>query len=189
MSGAGESAVVARGLGERLAAVAGRLTYLSKDKRNDHHKYSYVSEAKVKAEMRAAFAAEGLVLYGVRASALHGSTPTAAVVEVILEVGMADDPRGFRSEFAGVGGDHDKSGKAVMKAMAAAIKYALTTGFLVPTGDDPEANREADELGQGGPAAASRKGGGRRRASAQAARTQADAGGAENPHAPTDEDW
>jgi hypothetical protein len=55
--------------------------------------------------------------------------------------------------FEGVGGAADVrykgdtptacGDKAVMKATAAAVKYALTTGFLIATGDDPEADGDA----------------------------------------------
>lgn len=171
-----------RSLGERLAAVAARLPFFGKDGYNDHHKYNYVSEARVKQAVRDALAAEGLLITAVRVDVLPGSTPTAAVVKVTLYVG---DGCGLAARFEGVGGDQDKSGKAVMKATAAAIKYALTTAFLVPTGDDPEANKEADEIGRG---AAPKRGGGRRAAARIADEEGAEARG-ENPHAPTDEDW
>jgi hypothetical protein len=44
--------------------------------------------------------------------------------------------------FTGVGAGTDSSDKAPMKACAAALKYALTSGFLIATGDDPEDDGE-----------------------------------------------
>jgi hypothetical protein len=129
---------------KRLAAVAADVPYLRKDATNAHFQYSYVSEAKVKADLRASLARNGLVLVGCEARVQPGSTATNAAVEASLEIACVEGGPSVR--FGGAGGDADKGGKAVMKALAAAIKYALTTGFLIPTGDDPEANREADEL-------------------------------------------
>lgn len=139
-----------RSLGERVAAAAARLSHLSKDGYNDHHKYKYVSEAAVKRAVRDALAAEGLFIQQVDVSASDNTTPTAAVVLVQLSVACVATPAQAYT-FEGIGGDQDKSGKAVMKATAAAIKYALTTAFLIPTGDDPEANKEADEIGRAAP--------------------------------------
>lgn len=171
-----------RTLGERLRAVAARLPFFGKDGYNDHHKYKYVSEARVKQAVRDALAAEGLLITDVRVDVLPGSTPTAAMVKVSLLVG---DGVGFgpAARFEGVGGDQDKSGKAVMKATAAAIKYALTTAFLVPTGDDPEANKEADEIGRGNAAPK-----GRRRAT-KAAGTVGSGDPPDGPVPDETEDW
>lgn len=133
-------------LGAALLKLAGMVGWLVKDGRNDHHGYPYVSEANVKATLRKPMAECGLVLAGVHVQASDNSTPTAAVVHVELRVALADD-LSAGVVFQGVGGDQDKSGKAVMKATAAAIKYALTTMVLAPTGDDPEADVEADRMG------------------------------------------
>ena len=35
--------------------------------------------------------------------------------------------------------------KAAYKAATGALKYALLTGFLIPTGDDPEADASTDQ--------------------------------------------
>lgn len=125
-------------LHEKLLRAAARLEYLSKDGRNDFQNYKYVSEAKVKAAVRAALAAEGLIVRGVTMGVMTNSTPLSAVVTVCVTI--SDGSQSV--SFDGVGGDSDKSGKAVMKATAAAVKYALTTGFLIATGDDPEASKD-----------------------------------------------
>lgn len=127
---------------EKLLAVAAAIDYLSKDGRNEEQNYRYVSEAAVKAAVRRAFLAEGLAVCGVEMASMPGTRPCEAVVYVRLTV--SDGER--NAAFAGVGSaaelrrDGTPFGdKAVMKATAAAVKYALTTAFLIPTGDDPEA--------------------------------------------------
>ena len=129
---------------ERLRAAASKLSVLAKDAHNDHFGYDYTSEASVKRAVRAVLAECGLAITDVNVTALPGVTPTCAVVEVRLCV---EDGSGNCAYFAGIAGDQDKSGKAVMKAEAGAFKYALLQGFAIPTGDDPEANREADAMG------------------------------------------
>jgi hypothetical protein len=138
-----------RGLLQRLADAVAEINTVAKDGYNDHHGYAYATEAGVKRALRGALGRHGLVVAGVQMDA-GNSTPTSAVVKVRICIGLASDDKSAGVAFEGVACDQDKSGKAVMKAVAGAVKYALTTMGLVPTGDDPEANREADELAQEG---------------------------------------
>lgn len=136
---------------EKLRRAAAALSFLTKDGHNDHHDYDYASEASVKRRVRATLAEHGLLVMRVECETQPGSTPTAAVVHTRVYIGDADNLNVQWVDFAGVGGDQDKSGKAVMKAEAAAYKYALVQGFMIPTGDDPEGNPEADAMGAARP--------------------------------------
>jgi hypothetical protein len=130
------------------------VSYLEKKGFNDHFKYSFLSEADCKAAVSAAFRKHGLVLGRTEVEPVGEITGKAAVVRVRLLVadvdGEASEPwRTAGVTFEGVGAGSDSSDKAPMKATAAAIKYALTTAFLIATGDDPEKEANAEDLKSG----------------------------------------
>lgn len=136
---------------DKLHAVLGELSYLEKDKINKFHGYAYISEAAVKKAVKAAFVKHGLHVAGVIMKDLRDgqSTPQSAVIHVTLRV--SDGTK--EALFEGVASATDVKGdKAVMKATAGACKYALTTGFIIPTGDDPEADDENDKAMESRPA-------------------------------------
>ena len=118
---------------------------------NDHFKYAFVSEADVKREVGNALAAAGLV---VSKTEMHVDS-----FEVVEKPGKGKDapPKTYQrvtvqvrltvkdvatdtvvGSYEGLGTGMDGDDKAVYKAMAGAVKYALTTAFLIETGDDPE---------------------------------------------------
>ncbi len=123
---------------ERLAAAAASLSYLEKKGFNSHFKYKFVSEADVKAAVKTALAEHGLVLQLVRYSPIGECTGKSAVLSCEVRITSTDASSEGEAVYSGIGGGSDSSDKAPMKACAAALKYALTSGFLIPTGDDPE---------------------------------------------------
>lgn len=130
---------------ERVAAAAAKLAYLQKEGFNKHFKYSFVGEAQVKAAVKAALAEFGLVLKSVDYQPLGEITGRTAVLRCTVVVGDAASINGNCVTYVGIGAGTDSSDKAPMKACAAALKYALTSGFLIPTGDDPENDAEEPE--------------------------------------------
>lgn len=130
-------------LAERLARVAADVAYVQKKGFNAHFKYKFVSEADVKEKVNAALRAHGLSVTQTHFLLLPGSTFTEAMVRVDLRVEAFGLPDSL-ALFSGLGSGSDKGDKAVMKAEAAAIKYAWTTAFQIATGDDPEADESTD---------------------------------------------
>ena len=141
-------------IGERLHAAAGKLAYLQKDK-DSTQGYTYVSEAAVKAAVNKALGEVGLYISGVEYHPTHfelgqqeknGKQQFWCCVQVsctvgIAAVGLPDKPVCF----VGLGQALDRGDiKTTMKAEAAALKYALTSAFLIATGDDPEADAEPE---------------------------------------------
>lgn len=122
--------------GERLHAAMDDLQYIQKNGHNKHFDYSFVQEADVKAAVSKALRARGLVLSDVSYIPVGECTGKAATLR--CEVTIADMERVNHVTFMGVGAGTDSSDKAPMKACAASLKYALTSGFLIATGDDPE---------------------------------------------------
>jgi hypothetical protein len=121
----------------RLARAAAKLNYLQKTGKNTHFKYSFVTEAHVKEKVKEALESVGLVLRSVMYAPIGECSGKAATLLCTVIV-VGTDGGMNAAQFQGVGSGTDSSDKAPMKACAAALKYALTSGFLIPTGDDPE---------------------------------------------------
>lgn len=134
--------------GEKLLALYAKVAYLQKGGYNEHFRFSFVQESAVKAAVQSACREVGLVLAEVLAEPIGECLPHKAVIKVTVRI---TEPLTGGSQpvatMQGIGSATDvkKDGtpagdKACMKAMAAALKYALTSGLLIATGDDPEAN-------------------------------------------------
>lgn len=135
-------------LKQKLHAIMSEVSYIQKDKRNDFHRYNYASEAAIKERMH-----EMLVKYGVLFSCdpvavvSDRERPTKSGSEIVsllqfsycFEDVDSDDKR--EGLFFGSGADG--ADKGCYKAITGAIKYVLTTRFLIPTGDDPEEEEAA----------------------------------------------
>lgn len=141
-------------IGERLHAAAGKLAYLQKDK-DSTQGYSYVSEAAVKAAVNKVLGEVGLYISGIyyqphefhmgqaekNGKQQHWCSATVSCTVYISAVGLPDK----EVSFMGLGQALDRGDiKTTMKAEAAALKYALTSAFLIATGDDPEADPEVE---------------------------------------------
>jgi hypothetical protein len=127
---------------EKLLSVMADVSYLQKKGKNEHFKYSFVQEAQVKEAVSAALRKHGLFLDEVTYAPLGDAAGKACTL--VCQVVISDD-EGRKVRYCGVGAGTDSGDKAPMKACAAALKYALTSGFLIATGDDPEADAKTDE--------------------------------------------
>ena len=142
-------------LGERVARAAGEVAYLQKTGKNEAQGYKFLSEAKVKEALNPALRKHGLYV----------SSVTHNLGQMSFDYGEDKKPRAFAQITttvvvsavnlpgeaiigSGVGFGYDKGGsadKAVYKAQAGALKYALTSLFLIATGDDPENDGSDDK--------------------------------------------
>lgn len=129
-----DAAADSRTFHQRLSDAGAEVAYLEKGGFNKHFKYSFLQEAEVKRAVGAALRKHGLAIHDVTYAPIGEVTGQSAVLLCTVEIG---DGSSF-GEFQGVGAGTDSSDKAPMKACAAALKYALTSGFLIATGDDPE---------------------------------------------------
>jgi hypothetical protein len=59
---------------------------------------------------------------------------------------LTDGETGETLSFQSIGTGADSGDKAAYKAATGALKYALLTGFLIPTGDDPESDIATDKV-------------------------------------------
>jgi hypothetical protein len=138
-------------IGDKLSAASADLAYLQKDKESPM-KYSYVSEAAVKAAVNPVLVKHGLFIAGTTYELLQFSfgenakNQNVCMCLVRATVIIGDTDTNSVVSYQGLGIAVDKGDiKTVMKAEAAALKYALTSAFLISTGDDPEADQVDDE--------------------------------------------
>ena len=123
--------------------------YLQKDKKH-YDGYKYLSEAKIKEHFQHQFAKEKILFLPV-SSAITNTLPTTSakgspqfLTEITFDYQIVDVETGAFIIGRSTGQGEDRSDKGVYKAITGALKYALTTTFLLPTGDDPE-NEEEDK--------------------------------------------
>jgi hypothetical protein len=130
----------------KLAEVMAAVERVPKRGRNDFHKYDYATEADIVATVRKELSARNVMLIpSVMSEARHpvgdkGSVLT--VLEIEMEFLDGDSGQSITKVWRGYG--TDKEDKGGYKAMTGAAKYFCLKTFLMPTGDDPENDRDDD---------------------------------------------
>ncbi len=133
-----------KSLASKLAEVMSLVAYVQKDGKNDFHKYKYASAEKVYQKVNAELSARNIAVSS--NCELLASTDLLDKVIAKVTLTLVDGDSSDRLEISGIGEGSDKGDKAAMKAITAATKYALSTGFLISWGDDPEADVSTDRL-------------------------------------------
>ena len=131
------------GLVAAINEVMREVKYLQKTGHNKFHGYKYASEADMKAALQPAMAKHGLALLPVAIDYATTEVQKTAKGKEQYRTDMRVKFKLLHSsgesevvEVVGCGIDGEDKG--AYKAMTGAIKYALHTAFLVPTGEDPE---------------------------------------------------
>jgi hypothetical protein len=77
----------------------------------------------------------------------EGLTPSGkqALLTLRFTWTLIDGDTGETISFQSIGTGADSGDKAAYKAATGALKYALLTVFLIPTGDDPESDSKTDD--------------------------------------------
>ncbi len=144
---------------KKLLAVMAEVGYIQKDKKNEFHKYNYASEKAIKETLHPLLVKHGVLFLPV------GCEPVSAR-ENVTKQGNRESVETIRYYYRWVdaetgdatdvlhalGTGADASDKAVYKGLTGAIKYILTSTFLIPTGDDPEKDVEKPAKRNGAPA-------------------------------------
>lgn len=129
---------------KKIAKVMGKVERIPKRGRNSFHNYDYVTESDLVDSARKLMVEEGLVLFNnVREYEINGDLAT-----VTIDFTLCDTETGESISTCLVGQGSDKGDKAFYKAYAGATKYYLMKTFLIPTGDDPEADTTTDQNAQ-----------------------------------------
>lgn len=135
---------------KKLAKVMDEVKYIQKRGFNKFHKYKYATESDVSEKVREVLAEQNVVMLpdvvehtSREHKNLKGNTEYIATVKVKFT--FVDGETGEQLSIHSVGEGQDSGDKAVYKAITGAQKYALMKAFMIPTGDDPEADDGVDE--------------------------------------------
>jgi len=134
----------------KLCEVMETVTYIQKRGKNAFHGYKYATEADVSDAIRKELAKRNVFLLPslesteqreVRTKKGSAETVTKVRINYTFLDGDSDDKLQMVMEGEG----QDPGDKGIYKAITGATKYALMKAFLIPTGDDPEADKGVDE--------------------------------------------
>ncbi len=126
-------------IAEKIAKAAEEIGRLEKDGYNKFHDYEYVTEASVKAAVGPALRRNGLYILDVSHTPVTNVAGVDFTKVLVMTVVTVSDGINHVTSTA-LGSGTDKGDKAAYKAMAGGLKYALTSLFLIATGDDAEAD-------------------------------------------------
>jgi len=120
---------------------------LPKDGYNDFHKYKFTSEKAIKEAIHPLMVKHGVILQiEVLSSSQFGEKTTQKgsakdyCTNASIKYTWWDVESGESMSGTFIGFGEDTGDKGIYKAITGAIKYILTSTFLIPTGDDPEFN-------------------------------------------------
>ncbi len=130
-----------RTLVKKIAEITAEIGVVQKSGYNSFHKYKYVTEADIVAEVRQKMAKRHLALFP-SAGPVHLAGDTAFYTVAFT---IVDGESGEREAFAIPCAGQDKGDKGPYKAMTGAMKYALCKLFQIETGDDPELENDAEK--------------------------------------------
>lgn len=122
----------------KLHRITDEIGFIQKDKKNDFHKYMYASEEAIKRAFHEKFVQEGILFNFSVDGAQVNDSADGYLTTIHCTFSFTDIVTGesINGKFCGQGSD--KGDKGIYKAITGAIKYCLTSNFLIPTGDDPE---------------------------------------------------
>lgn len=149
-----EKTEVKKSLVMKLAEVMQQVKYIQKRGHNKFHNYKYATESDVAEKVREELAARHIIMIPNVVSEsnrehTNAKGKTEYIATVTMEFRFLDGESGEEISFHSVGEGQDAGDKAVYKAITGAQKYALMKAFMIPTGDDPEADSGADERNAG----------------------------------------
>lgn len=133
------------GLAAKMVAIMAAVTHLDKDAKNSFHKYEYTSDGQVYNAVRRAMIENGVAVFTKMPNVdqVVGTTssgkPNMHTLSRFVFV-LQDAESGEREECEWYGEADDQNDKGVNKTATAALKYFLLKTFVIPTGDDPDAD-------------------------------------------------
>ncbi|UKL29980.1 ERF family protein [Bacillus phage PK1] len=126
---------------KKIGKVMSAVVRVPKNGYNSFHKYNYTTESDLTESIRPILQEAGLAFF----SNVLEQEREGEFTKVKMEFTLADMDSGevLKSTYWGEG--QDKGDKGLYKAYTGATKYFLMKTFLIPTGDDPEADNTVDE--------------------------------------------
>lgn len=118
----------------KLHKIMTEVDYIQKDSKNSFQKYSYASEKAIKEKLHSALVDNKVILQLSTTNARVENNVTC--LDCIYTFHDVESGETLTGTFVGTGSARDEKGNYA--AVTGAIKYILTSTFLIPTGDDPE---------------------------------------------------
>lgn len=137
-----------KSLSGKLAEIMSEVGYISKGGTNSAQGYKYVMASQVADTIREKLAAHGIAIIPgdiVLLSEEKSPSGKQTVLTFKYSWHLVDGETGQQHTIYSLGAGADSGDKHVYKATTGALKYALLTTFLIPTGDDPE-NDSSDAI-------------------------------------------
>lgn len=134
-------------LAAKIAKVMEAVGYVPKTGNNAALGYKFVQASAVADKVREQLAALNVSMTPTTVDVVsEGLTPSGKQTLLTLRFTwtLTDGETGETLSFQSIGTGSDSGDKAAYKAATGALKYALLTGFLIPTGDDPENDSVAE---------------------------------------------
>ena len=140
-----------KSLAGKLSEVMGTVKHIPKNGRNEAQRYDFVRDADVLDRVRDALAERNVAVlvdvtdcqhmeYQSARQRQEGGVSWMTTVSGAMSFLDGDSDAVVSVGFRGVG--QDTGDKGYYKAVTGGVKYALLKTFLIPTGDDPEADEQ-----------------------------------------------
>ena len=134
---------------KKIHAVMEDVSYIQKDAKNAHHGYSYASELAIKKALCEAFRKHKVVFQLETLGATVDPVSKATVLQTKYSFYDVESGEQLSGDFVSFGPSRDDKGG--WAATTNAIKYILTSTFLIPTGDDAESDKNHPPPDKGNP--------------------------------------
>lgn len=138
-------------LAAKIAKVMEAVGYVAKTGTNSAQGYKFVQASAVADKVREQLSKLNVSMTPTQIDVIsEGTTPSGkqSLLTLRFTWTLTDGDSGETLSFQSVGTGADSGDKAAYKAATGALKYALLTGFLIPTGDDPEADLSTDRVSE-----------------------------------------
>lgn len=139
---------VKNALARKILAIQTEIKSVSKNGRNDFQNYDYATERDFVTTIKPLLEKHGVIVIPemaappvVQAAGKDGKSMLTTIL-MKFKLVNTDDPTDFFTTLVG-GQGMDSGDKGIYKAITGAKKYFIATTFMVPTGDDPEAEGKA----------------------------------------------
>jgi hypothetical protein len=127
-----------KNLAEKMAAVMMAATTVAKNGHNNYFNYDYATEADILRTVRETLAHEGVAVIPSVEKMERAPGAKGAITTLTVAFTFTDGVDSYKTTVIGEG--QDQADKGAYKALTGATKYAILKTFLIPTGDDPEAD-------------------------------------------------
>lgn len=151
-----EELKLSAGLALKLVKIMEAVDRVPKNGVNTHFGYKYATEADVADACRKAMIANrvALLVSTTDTSRVHEYTSRSGGQQVVwradIDATFIDADTGAQFTVHAIGFGEDAGDKGIYKAITGALKYVLMKTFLIPTGDDPEADQNSSQGGAPG---------------------------------------